>query len=67
MKAFVEDNSAAVVALVISMIATGYALVDRTVSKELFVLYGVEATGLYGLSQQPRQTRQTPGNQKDGE
>ena len=66
MKAFLEDNSPSAVALMISIIATGYALVDRTVSKELFVLYGVEATGLYGLSQQSRPARQTPGNQKDG-
>lgn len=67
MKAFLEDNSAAVAALIISIIATGYALVDRTVSKELFVLYGIEATGLYGLSQQSRPTHETPGKQKDGE
>lgn len=66
MKAFIQENSAAVTALVISMIATGYALVDRTVSKELFVLYGVEATGLYGLSQQSRPTYGTTKDQKDG-
>ena len=66
MKAFLEDNSPSVVALMISIIATGYALVDRTVSKELFVLYGVEATGLYGLSQQSRPSYETTRKQEDG-
>jgi len=67
MVALAKEHSAAFAALLISVIATGYALVDGTVSKELFILYGVQATGLYGISQQSRisQYNISPGKQKE--
>jgi hypothetical protein len=57
MRTLIKEHSAPIAALLISVIATGYACFDRTVSKELFILYGVATTGLYGYSQQSQITQ----------
>jgi hypothetical protein len=54
LRSTLKEHSAIFGTLAINFVATIYAIFNPIVAKELFTLYGISATGLYGYSQQQR-------------
>lgn len=63
LRSTLKEHSAIIGTLVINLAATIYAVFNPIVAKELFTLYGLSATGLYGYSQQQRLSDSQPENQ----